>query len=338
VARRARGLTQTQLAQRAGVTQAALSRYESGARDPDADVTRRISSALGVTPDLLAHAGRVQQGMAMEAHMRRRATAPPAVWKRLEAELNMLRFHSGRLFEQVVVRAVQHVPSFDPFDVTPADAARMVRMQWRMPIGPVRNLTRWLESAGCLLIVRDFGTGRVDGLSQWAGTHPVILLNRRSPADRLRLTMAHELGHLVLHSEHVSAEVEDEATAFAAELLMPGDVIRPSLRNVKIGQLRDLKLQWGVSMQALVERAFRLGLLTGPQRTNMYKTFSARGWRTIEPFSELISEDAPDLAESVGAEMAASGLSGAEIASMAGYASEGDNTVFRASGGHLHLV
>ncbi len=338
VARRARGLTQTQLAELTGVTQAALSRYESGMREPEPDVARRLAAALGVTTDLLEHAGRAHQGMAMEAHMRRRATAPPGIWKRLEAELNMLRFHSGRLFEQVALRAVQHIPSFDPFDVTPSTAARMVRMQWRMPIGPIRGLTRWLESAGCLVIARDFDTARVDGLSQWAGTHPVMLLNRRSPTDRLRLTMAHELGHLVLHSEHVGDDVESEATEFAAEFLMPADLILPSLRNLRIGQLGDLKQYWGVSMQALIERAFGLGLLSPTQRTTMYKTFSARGWRTVEPYGDRIPAESPALAESVGTEMAASGLSLAEIAAMAGFATEADNTVFRPTGGHLHLV
>lgn len=338
VARRARGLTQNQLAGLAGVTQAALSRYESGMRAPDPGVTPRLAAALGVTADLLEHAERVQQGMAMEAHMRRRATAPPSVWKRLEADLNMLRFHTSRMFEQVALHAAEHIPSFDPLEVTPSAAARMVRMQWRMPIGPVRSLTRWLESAGCLVVSRDFETARVDGLSQWAGATPVMLLNSRSPTDRLRLTMAHELGHLVLHSEHVGDDVESEATAFAAEFLMPADLIRPSLRNLRIGQLRDLKQEWGVSMQALIERAFGLGLLSSSQRTTMYKTFSARGWRTVEPYGELIPPESATLAGAVGAEMGASGLSPSEIAAMAGFATEADNTVFRSTTGKLHLV
>lgn len=54
--------------------------------------------------------------------------------------------------------AEQSVPVFDPIDTPPADAALMVRARWRLPIGPVRNLTRWLESAGCLVLEEDFGT------------------------------------------------------------------------------------------------------------------------------------------------------------------------------------
>ena len=52
-ARRALGLTQEELAAASGVTQAALSRYENGMREPDADVLVRLAAALGVTEPFL---------------------------------------------------------------------------------------------------------------------------------------------------------------------------------------------------------------------------------------------------------------------------------------------
>lgn len=337
-ARRAQGLTQDDLAHRIGVSQVAISRYENGLREPEADVLPRLASALGVTEALLQHAGRARAGMALDAHMRRRATAPPGVWKRLEAKLNMYRFHSGRLFEQIDLHAEQSVPSIDPAEVLPADAARMVRMQWRMPLGPVRRLVRWLEAAGCLVVSEPFETRRVDGLSQWAGEHPVILINENAPTDRVRLTLAHELGHLVLHSGQLGDDVEAEANDFAAEFLMPAEYIRPSLRNVKIGQLRDLKLEYGVSMQALVERAYHLQLLTAGQRTSMYKMFSARGWRTVEPLSDELAPERPELVYMIGRDLVASGLRPAEVASMAGFSGPERNTLFRCASPGLRAV
>jgi hypothetical protein len=101
---------------------------------------------------------------------------------------------------------------------------------------------------------------------QWVGEHPVILFNTTAPTDRLRLTLAHELAHLVLHADALSVDdVEAQATAFAGEFLMPAEVIRPALRNLKIGPLLDLKREYGVSMQALIERAYHLDLLS-PRR------------------------------------------------------------------------
>jgi transcriptional regulator with XRE-family HTH domain len=63
VVRRSRGLTQAELAESAGLTQAALSRYESGLREPDGDVLDRLGRALGVTTRFLTDAGRVRGGM-----------------------------------------------------------------------------------------------------------------------------------------------------------------------------------------------------------------------------------------------------------------------------------
>jgi Zn-dependent peptidase ImmA (M78 family)/transcriptional regulator with XRE-family HTH domain len=332
-ARRAQGLTQADLAQQAGVTQAALSRYENGLREPEADALERIAGVLGVTTSFLLHAGRAQGSMAMDAHMRRRATAPPGTWRQLEARLNVYRWHASHLFEEVSLRAEQHVPTLDPLDVDPEHAARMVRAQWRMPAGPVRRLVQWLESAGCLLIAEDFGTSRVDGLSQWIGDHPVILYNSGAPTDRLRLTLAHELGHLVMHSNAIgSDDVEAEANAFAAEFLIPAEVVRPSLRNLKLGRLLDLKREYGVSMQALVERAYHLGMLSPTQRTSTYKLLSAKGWRTREPGSDEIAPEKPALVHAIGQSLSGRGLSPQEVASIAGFSGPNHNSLFYPTG------
>jgi Zn-dependent peptidase ImmA (M78 family)/transcriptional regulator with XRE-family HTH domain len=318
-ARRARGLKQDELAKAAGVTQAALSRYENDLREPDEDVVARLAEALGVTEGFLQTAGRLKGAMAIDAHMRRQATVKPTLWRQLEAKLNMYRVHARHLFEEVSVRSEQRVPTFDVIDVDPSDAARMVRMQWRLPIGPVRSLTQWVEAAGCLVIEEDFGTARIDGLSQWVEEHPVVLLNSRAPTDRKRLTLAHELGHLCLHSAYISDNVELEANRFAGEFLMPADIIRPQIRNLTLGKLADLKREWGVSMQALIERASELGVITSTQRTNLYKSLSAKGWRTREPVSDELPPEHARLPQDIGEALVARGLKPADIANLAGY-------------------
>ena len=337
-ARRARGLTQAALSEQLGITQAALSRYEHDLREPTGAVLGEIAAALGLTPDLLHRADRMQGALAVGAHMRRRATAKATAWHRLEAQLNLYRLHAQRLFDEVDLHAELNVPWFDPFEYEPDTAARLLRMQWRMPGGPVRDLTGWMEAAGCLIITADFGTARVDGLSQWSGSHPVIMLNSTAPTDRLRLTLAHELGHLCLHSQGVPDDVEADATAFAAEFLMPADTIRPQLRNLTTGKLHDLKRHWGVSMQALIERAYRLKTITAPQRTSLYKQFSRLGWRTHEPVGDELAPEHPRLAAQIGQAMLARGLTQDEIAAIAGFAPEAPHNPFIHSPSHLHLL
>jgi Zn-dependent peptidase ImmA (M78 family)/transcriptional regulator with XRE-family HTH domain len=320
IARRAAGLTQGQLSEQVGITQAALSRYEHGLREPSDQILEHLADRLGVTMQFLQRPELVRGGLAVDAHMRRRATAQVGVWRRLEARLNMQRLHARRLFEHVDLHAVQRVPSFDHFETRAADAARMTRMQWGMPIGPVRNLTQWIESAGVLIIEEDFQTPRVDGLSQWVDDHPIIMSNSRTPTDRKRWTLAHELGHLVLHISEMGDDPEAEANEFAAEFLMPANVIKPQLRQINLSKLRDLKRTWMVSMQALINRAASLGTITSGQRTSLYKQIGARGWRTHEPLSDDLPPEAPRLAQAIGQELHRQGLSPAERASITGIA------------------
>ncbi|MFI0764609.1 helix-turn-helix domain-containing protein [Streptomyces sp. NPDC021218] len=337
-ARRALGLTQEELAAAAGVTQAALSRYENGMREPDTEVLARLANALGVTEPFLKGAGSVHGAMAVDAHMRKRATAKATTWRQLEAKLNMYRMHVRHLMEEVSLRARQQVPTFDLIETDPADAARMVRMQWRMPIGPVRSLTRWIEAAGCIVVAEDFGTPRIDGLSQWVDDYPVILINTAAPVDRVRLTLGHELGHLCLHASEVTLTMEEEATRFASEFLMPEEVIRPQLRQLTLGRLHDLKREWGTSMQAIIERAHDLKMITPAKRANLYKSLSNRGWRTREPLSDELPPEVPALAHSIGEAMAAKGLNGDEIANMAGFSDASRNTIFPAPERRLRAV
>ncbi len=327
--RRANGLTQQELADRAEITQAALSRYENELRSPDASAISTLAEALGVTAEFLQRADRADGAFMIEAHMRRRATARPTVWRQLEAKLNVYRQHLEAVAETVDLVPRLSLPTFDPMEYGPDEAARMVRMQWRMPAGPVRGLTRWLESAGCLIVIEDFGSAaggsRVDGLSQWSSDAPVVLVNERAPTDRLRLTLAHELGHICLHSDELGGDPEDEANSFAAEFLMPAAAIRADLRNLDLGRLHLLKRQWGVSMQALIERAHHLGTLAPAKRTSLYKALSKRGWRTEEPLSDELPPEQPTLVHRLVDALSDAGLTRSETRHVIGITESADS-------------
>jgi Zn-dependent peptidase ImmA (M78 family)/DNA-binding XRE family transcriptional regulator len=325
ITRRAKGLTQLELGDVVGVSQVAINRYESGEREPDEKTLTALAAALGVTPRLLRHGDKFRGALAVDAHMRRQKTTKASAWRQLEARLNKLRIHSSFLFEEVSLRSDQIVPTFDAEFVLAEDAARMVRSQWRMPIGPVVNLVSWLESAGCIVFEEDFGTHRIDGLSQWIGDHPIVLVNVVAPVDRKRLTLAHELGHLVLHSGAPTDDMENQANAFAAEFLMPTAAIRSDLRKVDLGSLLELKREWGVSMQALFERAYRFGYVDAASRRSFYMAMNARGWKTVEPGAEFLAVEHPELAQHIGRALEQRGLSADQIADLAGFTAVVDN-------------
>jgi Zn-dependent peptidase ImmA (M78 family) len=120
---------------------------------------------------------------------------------------------------------------------------------------------------------------RIEGL-------PILFfVNVNAPPDRVRHTLAHELGHMVLHTVAVKSdeEMEDEADAFAGAFLLPADEIRPQLRRFDLRQLANLKLHWKVSMAALAVRADRLKLITPYQRKMFWIEMGNLGYRKREP-------------------------------------------------------
>ncbi len=316
--RRAADMTQEELAEGLGVTQVSLSRWENNLRKPDSESLEKLGAELGVTVEFLQHDFRLRGAIAADAHMRRQKTTKPADWKRVEARLNAHRMHSSFLLERVPMRPQNHVIQVDPDERTPAEAAAMLRAAWRMPIGPVRNLIQWVESAGVIVLEEDFGTHRIDGMSQWAGDHAVILVNSQLPTDRKRMTVAHELGHLVLHSSYLDIDVEDQANQFAAEFLLPEHVIKPDLTSLTLGKLSTLKTVWGVSMQAIFERAYRLGKVDADDRRKFYRQLNSRGWKVREPGSDQIVAETPALVQAIREQLRSSGLDQAEISHLVG--------------------
>lgn len=99
-----------------------------------------------------------------------------------------------------------------------------------------------------------------------------IFYNPEASPERQRFTIAHELGHFVLHrakrrtfncdkaavhfSQDTAANIEREADEFASNLLMPGDVLRDRItsQDIDLYLLSGLAKTFGVSFEALCIR------------------------------------------------------------------------------------
>lgn len=178
----------------------------------------------------------------------------------------------------------------------PDDVARAVRAFWQLPMGPVQNLSTSIEQAGGIVIPFDFGTRSIDAISQMPpGMPPLFFINTDSPGDRLRLTLAHEIGHMIMHVDNPGPEMELQANRFAAELLMPEREIRGQLQNPTLPKLTELKSLWKVSMAALLKRATDLRTITNRHSRTMWMRLSAAGYRTQEPPETAVPREEPRL-------------------------------------------
>ncbi len=166
-------------------------------------------------------------------------TLPAKPHNLANAQVKMRVLEIDALFAEIEVVPSLEVPRV-PVGTGPADAANYLRKHWRVPLGPMPNLVRVLESAAIPVVLMDCLHPK-----QSATSHPgrwcdwVVTLNNSHPASRRRFTVAHELGHIVLNHDTVvltddfeRSDLEAQADAFAAEFLMPEADARRELRSV----------------------------------------------------------------------------------------------------------
>jgi Zn-dependent peptidase ImmA (M78 family)/transcriptional regulator with XRE-family HTH domain len=292
LARDSRGLTQSELAARLSVMQGTLSKYETDFQEPPPLFVSELSDVLGYPKSFFFEGGR-PCGLP-PFHYRRRKKLSAKALGRIVAEMNIRRMHLAKLLVSFERKANAFIPEIDPHEyrgrgkttLSIEDVARSVRGMWMLPSGPIPNMVELIEGSGGIIIPCDFGTDLIDALSQRIEGLPVMFfVNVNAPADRVRHTLAHELGHMLLHTVTVKSdeEMEDEADAFAGAFLLPADEIRPQLRRFDLRQLANLKRYWKVSMAALAVRADRLKLITPYQKKMFWIEMGNLGYRKWEP-------------------------------------------------------
>lgn len=282
-ARESRGLTQQDLARESGTSQGMVSKAENGQNSPDPTTIEAWARALRYPIERFY---RPTPNSLSALAYRKRATTKRGDIKLFEANLKM------RLSElEVLLRAVEvpedEVPRQEAStSLHPAAIANLVRQEWQVPRGPIVDLSGLLESHGIVVFEVEFGSTKIDGLSQVLG-QPTIFIRKGAPWDRLRFTLAHELGHIVLQHHRLGApsdDIESDADLFASEFLMPSSEIRGALTSsLDFADLARLKERWGVSMQSLLTKAKQLSRISEAKSRRMWIELSTRGWRKKEP-------------------------------------------------------
>lgn len=300
LARESRGFTQSELAKRLGVTQGKLSKVENGMLGTPTEMLPTLSEALDYPTDFFFQTSKIYGPGISELYHRKRQTLPKKVLYKTHAHINIRRMHISKLLRAVEIDEC-HVPHHDigEYDGRVEEIARAVRASWRLPHGPITNLTQTIEDAGAVIIPCEFGTRKIDAISQWiSGEPPMLFINRDLPGDRLRFSLSHELAHLVMHQTS-HPDQEKQADRFAAEFLMPEADIKASLTNISLPKLATLKQHWKVSMNALLKRAGDLGRLTLSQTRYLWKKMSMAGYRTSEPSGTDIPQECPTLLQEI---------------------------------------
>ncbi|MER6396883.1 ImmA/IrrE family metallo-endopeptidase [Kitasatospora sp. NPDC001603] len=179
------------------------------------------------------------------------------------------------------------------------------------------NLVHLLEANGVRVFSLPSDCLDADAFSTTRSGTPFIFLNTRKSGERGRFDAAHELGHLVMHSEHRiphGVEAEQEAQQFASSFLMPrSGILAQKLNGATIERILSAKRKWGVAAMALTYRLNDLGLISEWSYRTTAKQLSQMGFRRSEPGSHMVRESSQLLAKVFEA-LRSQGFSPAEVA------------------------
>lgn len=255
-----RALTKKDLASRINVSAAAVGQYEMGVSSPRPDVIKRLSKELEVSPEFFIF--RQPRASVNDGNSYFRSLRSTRVMDKAQASTTAELLAELTLAIERFVRLPEpRLPDLSA-DASPAEAAAHLRSFWNIPRGPVKHLVATAEANGIVVGVRPLAeVSNVDAFSTVLNDRPYIMTTPRRTENvfRHRFSIAHELGHLVLHEDPECtgdyALREKEADTFAAAFLTPRLLIEPELpQRLNVKNLIRLSDKWGVSPQSLVMR------------------------------------------------------------------------------------
>jgi transcriptional regulator with XRE-family HTH domain len=277
----AAGLSQDDLARRVDLERTKIAKIEAGDRRVDALELARLSSVLRVPMSHFLH--QRPQVLSRRAELVDDTDSDAARHSyQIEASLLAWLRDVRQLAELGTLRL--GTPLTYPGPVADVEAARKAALWTRDRLqlgnGPIETLMSVCERAGQLVLVTDLPG---EGASLVDGDIAVAVVSRQHDPGRRRTTAAHELGHLVLGDEYSSdlgvassrADREGAVDAFAAELLLPTDVVA---KEAVDGNPRDaltrLAASYRTSWSLAVRQACRAGIIESSQ---------AAKWRSVVP-------------------------------------------------------
>lgn len=299
-ARNLRGVTAKRLAEELGKTPSSISHLENTEKtELSISDIQVMANFLNVKKEYLTHPP-VSYIKNSELHFRANSRITK---QEVNSQESFLKVINEYIIEMVNTRKVELFPvqleSLDYRDDIEGKAERAREILRLRPDEPIGNLVGILEKSGVIVIptVGDLSSHAPnhEAYSSWTSGSgidiPLVTVRMDTSWERQRLSVAHELGHLLLHRYRAGEKKEEEAFDFAIHFLAPSAEIRkewPS--HATPMSLLPLKRKWGVSIAALARYGHTLGLIDNNRYTSIYRQLSnnkdritGKSWRVQEP-------------------------------------------------------
>lgn len=293
VLRRFHDLSQRDLGERIGSPASTITAYERGRATPKGLALDALCAALDVRAEFFFDWTPFKEFQEAEANFRSLARTPDHLRKKIVAHASLFGLVLEYLTREVTLPKFR-VPALTVrTDEDIENAAEQCRIEFGVGAdAPINSVTHMVEHAGVMVTVLDKKVSKeVDAFSLYADTNLIVLNPAKESPTRMRFDIAHEVAHGVLHRSGIPmdhGEKEQQADYFASALLLPKRSFAREFwglgRHWDWPQLFELKQRWGVSVVAMIVRAYQLGLIDAAEYRRRCKLMSKRGWfRSPEP-------------------------------------------------------
>jgi Zn-dependent peptidase ImmA (M78 family)/DNA-binding XRE family transcriptional regulator len=266
LARNYLGLSQSGFAKRIGVSQALISGIEKSNKPLTQEIIEKLKNEFSssffsqrmYTPNL-------------KVHYRSSANIAKKYTDLFESRLHILANNISELLEYVNIPG-NNIPKKDleEFKLNPEYLANEIRSYFELGLSPIKEIVPLLEKNGVIIHFFDYDfissqNKNFDGVSFYVSGVPVILINKKIQNARKVFTIAHELGHLIMHNHNDfiisnDRDLEKEANVFASEFIAPKLALRGEFSRLTLEKLFDLKAYWKISIGALLYKASIMSL------------------------------------------------------------------------------
>ncbi|PRR77673.1 hypothetical protein CLLI_22370 [Clostridium liquoris] len=305
-ARKYRGKTIADLAQDIGISKQAISQFENGRSFPLFETLMKLINVLKFPHEYFYEDDDINIELG-NTYFR----SSSKMTKREESIQKEKTKLIGKIFsflDEYIEFPKLNLPEFKA-DLTIEEMAIKLREHWGLGEEPIKDIVYVLEKNGVIVTSMNTNTDTIDAYSQQQNINGekhfiVVLGNDKHSATRRQFSLAHELGHIVMHDSFLDVEdltkeeirnMENEAHTFASAFLLPRDSFGRdvSIYPTDLNYYKQLKKKWKTSISAMLVRANHLGILTNSSYQVAMKKMSKLGWRKCEPLDDTLIMNRP---------------------------------------------
>lgn len=305
-------MTISDLAKKIDVTHQMVSNYENGKKFPTEERIKKITEVFNFPRSFFFTSLFTEGNKTSPGFFRKGAAVPKkyqiqvqsytkiysGVKRYLEQKVNLPKFiHPEFSLAQKEFRQID----FSEIELL----AENLRKSLGLGNGPISNMTLLCEKLGIGVFLAELDSTKIDAHTVFIDGKPNILLNKsRKSSVRLRFNLAHELGHILMHSKYdestissttINKRIEEESNYFAGCFLMPEDGLALDMAASNLNYLISLKEHWKVSLQAIIYRAEQIGLFSPRHTLHLRQQISRNKWRLFEPLDDEIPIEEPKI-------------------------------------------